>query len=197
MRKSSERHPLAVLRRIIGLSQQEFGKLVGLSESTIAKIESLTLDLSTENALHIQNETGCSAAWLSSGKPNTKPIAAIYAPDEEELLEEIDLDEPKEYTLASFQYVRTLRKRGLSVEPVDDPNDYMIAESIQELLRSCYRATRLGQKNLAQMELYKLVRTFTKEFGISDPWDEGFPEYLGQVLDSVVHITNVDNRPDY
>jgi len=75
MRHSSLRHPVAVVRKIIGLSQPEFSRLAGIAESTLAKIESLRLPLSKQNAIRIADETGVSMRWLLKGNPQDPPPA--------------------------------------------------------------------------------------------------------------------------
>jgi transcriptional regulator with XRE-family HTH domain len=75
MRHSSLRHPVAVVRKIIALSQPEFSRLAGIAESTLAKIESLRLPLSKQNAIRIADETGVSARWLLKGNPQDPPPA--------------------------------------------------------------------------------------------------------------------------
>jgi transcriptional regulator with XRE-family HTH domain len=75
MRRSSLRHPVAALRAIIGLAQPEFAKLVGIAESTLAKIESLRLPLSKENAIRISDAVGVSMGWLLQSDPGAPPAA--------------------------------------------------------------------------------------------------------------------------
>jgi hypothetical protein len=75
MRRSSLRHPVALVRKIVGLAQPNFAKLVGIAESTLAKIESLHLPLSKENAIRITDETGVSMRWLLAGQTHELPTA--------------------------------------------------------------------------------------------------------------------------
>jgi transcriptional regulator with XRE-family HTH domain len=192
MRKSSERHPLAVLRRIIGMNQPEFAEMVGLSESTIAKIESLRLPLSPENAILIASQTGCSSTWLAAGDPEAPPRATFSITEEGEEPEPNDRYSSYPFTLETFQYVRALRQKGGMIEGVEDPAYMVVADSIQELLRALHRATKAGKTEYAHIKLYNLVQSMTKDLGASDPWDDDFVDYLEQVLDSVVELTRID-----
>jgi transcriptional regulator with XRE-family HTH domain len=63
----------AVLRRMLGLSVEDFGKLIGKSVSTVTKLETETLPLSEETAYRISVETGVSMDWLMVGNPREKP----------------------------------------------------------------------------------------------------------------------------
>jgi hypothetical protein len=73
MRHSSLRHPVAVVRRIAGMPQPAFAKIVLIPQGTLAKIESCHLPLSEENARRISDNTGVSAAWLLSGDVDEAP----------------------------------------------------------------------------------------------------------------------------
>ena len=195
MRKSSERHPLAVLRRIIGLNHPQFAKLVGLAESTVAKIESLRLPLSTENALLIEAQTGCSAQWLSAGDPKAPPCAFVPVPDDKGEVKEYNKFDYHPFTLETFQWVRSRREAGLPVEPDEDPKEFVIAECIQEILRACHKAKKDGKRNYAQVKLYQLAHAFVSELGSTDPWEDDFLEYQIRVLDSSLHLTSIDRTP--
>lgn len=74
MRQSPLRHPLAVLRQLIGLRQDELGQLCDCSARTIQAVELLKLPLSESLALRIAQATGVSVGWLLDGKPEEPPI---------------------------------------------------------------------------------------------------------------------------
>jgi transcriptional regulator with XRE-family HTH domain len=88
MRHSPLRHPLAVLRQIIGLGQKELAQRVGKSTSTIQAIELGKLKLSEDLAAKIEEQTGVNSLWLLYGDP-TNPIknksGARYRKDDYEL----------------------------------------------------------------------------------------------------------------
>ena len=88
MRPSPLRHPVAVLRNLIGLGQKELAQLVGKSASTIQAIELGKLRLSEELAAKIEQETGVSSDWLLAGdvnRPIENAIGASYLKDDYEL----------------------------------------------------------------------------------------------------------------
>jgi hypothetical protein len=68
----------------------------------------------------------------------------------------------------------------------------VVADSLQELLRALHKATKNGKVGYAHVKLFNLVQAMTKDLGASDPWDDDFSDYLGQVLDSIVHLTKID-----
>jgi transcriptional regulator with XRE-family HTH domain len=88
MRPSPLRHPLALLRQVIGTSQKELADVLGKSAATVQAIELRKLALSEDLAAKIENETGVSADWLLAGDV-TRPIenssGAIYLKDDYEL----------------------------------------------------------------------------------------------------------------
>jgi len=191
MRKSSERHPLAILRRIIGLSQPEFAELTGISESTVAKIESLRLPLSEENALLIESETGCSAQWLKTGDVTQPPVTSFSVNKVKDGEKDWFTDKP--FTLEVFQWHRASKQAGLSVEEAGDDRNLVLASAIQDLIRACHSADKNGKRNYAELKLYNMVQAMSRELGATDPWNEEFSEYLGKVLDSVVFINQYDS----
>src|SRR5580765_809417 len=81
MRPSPLRHPLAVLRTTIGLTQKELAGLTGRAARTIQSIELGHLPLSEELALRIAQETGVDESWLLAGDPSVppQPGAALLA----------------------------------------------------------------------------------------------------------------------
>lgn len=72
-RPSSLRHPLAVLRKILEMSQQDFAELVNCSVATIQSVELGRLRLSLALAERIRDATGISVNWLIRGNPSDPP----------------------------------------------------------------------------------------------------------------------------
>ena len=88
MRPSPFRHPLAVLRQTIGISQKELADIIGRSTSAIQAIELRKLNLSEDLAAKIENETGASADWLLAGdvnRPIENSLGASYLKEDYEL----------------------------------------------------------------------------------------------------------------
>src|SRR6185295_16888592 len=73
MRPSPLKHPLAVLRTTIGLTQKEMAELTGRAARTIQAVELSKLPLSEELALRIAKETGVDESWLLAGDTNVPP----------------------------------------------------------------------------------------------------------------------------
>ena len=65
--------PVAVLRQMLGLSVEDFGKLIGKSLSTVTKLDNGALPLSEETAHTVSLETGVSMHWLLEGNPAEDP----------------------------------------------------------------------------------------------------------------------------
>ena len=69
------RHPLAVLRQILGMSQAQLGELCGHSGRTIQAVELGKLALSEGLSYRIAQATGVSVEWLLNGDPTAPPKA--------------------------------------------------------------------------------------------------------------------------
>ena len=79
MRVSPLRHPLAILRKTIRLTQKEMADLVQRSARTIQAIELDQLPLSEELARLIAQATGIDAGWLLEKNPATPPRKGLTA----------------------------------------------------------------------------------------------------------------------
>lgn len=79
MRLSPLRHPLAVLRTTIGLTQKEMADLVQRSTRTIQAVELGQLPLSEDLAKAIAEATGVDQGWLLENNPKTPPRKGITA----------------------------------------------------------------------------------------------------------------------
>ncbi|MEI6197757.1 MAG: helix-turn-helix transcriptional regulator, partial [Verrucomicrobiota bacterium] len=77
MQRSPLLHPLAILRKIIGLTQKEMGDLVNRAARTIQSIELNKLPLTEELALRIAEATGVDEAWLFAGDPSVLPEKGV------------------------------------------------------------------------------------------------------------------------
>jgi transcriptional regulator with XRE-family HTH domain len=91
---SREKTTVAVLRKVLGLSVEEFGQLIGKSLSTVTKLEVGLLKLSVETAIKISNETGVDLQWLMASEPkedaySTDPVTESKEPYTKELFERI------------------------------------------------------------------------------------------------------------
>jgi len=74
MRKSQQKTPIAVIRSIIGMSAQEFAKLIGRTVHTVKSLESGRLPLSEDLAMQISGETGVLVESLLDYNPDYPPM---------------------------------------------------------------------------------------------------------------------------
>ena len=98
MRNSPLRHPLAIFRTTIGLTQKELGALVNRAARTIQSIELGHLPLTEELALRLAEATGVDEAWLFAGNPQTPPPKGLT-------LRQLGRSQG-EYTKADYEYHR-------------------------------------------------------------------------------------------
>lgn len=80
MRPSPYRHPIAILRREIGLLQKELASLVARSPRTLQSIELLKAPLTMSLAEEISRQTGVNAEWLMKGDIDIPPYDTSGAP---------------------------------------------------------------------------------------------------------------------
>jgi transcriptional regulator with XRE-family HTH domain len=162
MRPSPLRHPLAVLRQTIGISQKELAELVGKSISAIQAIELKKLDLSKELALTISLETGCSLRWLLDGDPSVPPSVDDAQP--------VFSEEDRKFSKATFERQRAYRAAGKS-----GPSErfFFFGHAGAKLTAIELAARDHPDRNLASYRIWKFLGGLEKEFGISrDCFDE-------------------------
>ena len=82
-----ERHPLAVLRRLLCKTQPEMAALLGCAVVTVQFIEANRLKLSEKLAQTISRKTAISPAWLLKGDPLAAPLDTAGAPYTRETFE--------------------------------------------------------------------------------------------------------------
>ncbi len=113
MRPSPLRHPLAVLRQIIDVTQQQVADLAECSRPTIQAIELRKLDLSENLAQRIAYQTGICPSWLLAGDVAHPPTCGSGPPFTKETFETeqaslkrpaIRLGELEAIRLASYDY---------------------------------------------------------------------------------------------
>jgi transcriptional regulator with XRE-family HTH domain len=80
MKPSPLRHPLAILRTMIGLNQTEMADLCGCSSQSIQSVELLRMRLSGKLATKISKATGISLEWLMDGNCEAPPTKAAFFP---------------------------------------------------------------------------------------------------------------------
>ena len=153
MRPSPLRHPLAVLRQIIGISQGELAVLVGKSRATIQAVELRKLNLSEELGIKIALETGVSLRWLLDGDPAVAPwVESLLGPG------------AQQFTRESFERCRARRAigEGPEMQPLVFP------EITAARFIAIYEAAlEHPDRNLATYRISKFLEALEKEFGIS------------------------------
>jgi transcriptional regulator with XRE-family HTH domain len=78
--KSTLSTVVAVVRKEIGLSADEFGRLIGKPIGTVKKLEAGTLKLSERTARDISEKTGVAMGWLLDGEVQVPPVNAFGRP---------------------------------------------------------------------------------------------------------------------
>ena len=153
MRPSPLRHPLAVLRQIVGITQKELANLVGKSAATIQAIELGKLALSEELALKIALETGVAMKWLLDGNPSIAPFR-----------EDRLIHEPGDFSKAAFERRRAERAVGESgsIHLIHIP-----AASGARLTAIEGAARDNPDWKIAHYRISKFLESLEKEFGLS------------------------------
>ena len=80
MKPSPLRHPLAILRTMIGLNQTEMAELCGCSSQSIQSVELLRMRLTVKMATKISKATAISLEWLLDGAPEAPARKDPYVP---------------------------------------------------------------------------------------------------------------------
>ena len=88
MRPSPQRHTLAVLRNISGMTQKEMAAILECSTPTIQAVELGRLNLSDKLAGLVSHKTGINLAWLLTNDVNQPPVDVDGAPYTKALFED-------------------------------------------------------------------------------------------------------------
>jgi len=155
--RSKRKTTVAVLRQVLGLSVEEFAKLIGKSATTINSLETGRLKLAEETAFKIQEETGVEMEWLLKAAPKEKPYVLSFE----------DHQRRKPYTKDLFEQTQSLKGRKSYYS--DEPAHHLItAISIVSDWISVYTAAEeAGRGYLATylmcQFLDQLVERMTKD----------------------------------
>ena len=153
MRRSPLRHPIAVLRQVLGLGQKEFAELVGRSTPTIQAIELGKLKLSETLAAKIEEQTGVNSYWLLDGDVN-RPIengsGATYGKDDYELAQ------------ARLSPLPKGNDKGASATPFTLGQFY--ADKFAGILAAAHRL-KPSMINVAQFRLWECLEELEEKFG--------------------------------
>ncbi len=149
MKRSPERHPLAVLRLKLGLLQKELANLVGCSPSTIQSIElnSGRLKLSEKLAERISSETGVNLSWLMNDEVKEPIIDRREQPYTNEIFEIFQAEKRRPKTslidYSQAEYALEPAMRGIAACLVAGFKQeklsitiYRLDKAVNELMRS-------------------------------------------------------------
>jgi DNA-binding XRE family transcriptional regulator len=153
MRRSPQRHTLAVLRILVGLTQKEMAAMLNYSKPTIQAIELGKLQMSEKLAGLTALKTGINLAWLLDNKTSKPPIDHHGKP----------------YTIDTFENAQA----SINVIKTDgiighDAASLCARVNLERLLALILRAYKNDDVALCA---YKLAKTFDKleaEYGVTD-----------------------------
>jgi transcriptional regulator with XRE-family HTH domain len=187
MRPSPRRHPLAVLRLALGLTQKEMADLAGTAMITIQSIESGKRPLKEKLAEHIAAVTGVQLYWLLGGDPKA-PIMA-------------ENGEP--YTRELFESNRRLLFDRKHSKQRHEAEFAFIPEALGLFLVNAYSILRHGHsKHRLAWTIYKLqtaVDSVANELGTDESLDAKIDQLtldhptVGK-LDAAVHLVKRSHR---
>jgi transcriptional regulator with XRE-family HTH domain len=162
MTRTTKQTPIAVLRFVIGVKDQEFAEILGCSVHTINSLECRDrLKLSAEMARRISHETGVAISWLLAGDVSEPPVTSEGAP----------------FTRESFE-----RRQSLKIYD-DRPHPMFFSWEFLQLA-GLLRATLDGAKkredyHLTAYRVGKFLEKLAAECGVDDK--EARPKDSGEI----------------
>ncbi len=156
--RSKRRTTVAVLRQILGISVEEFAKLIGKSAATVNSLETGRLKLSEETAFKIQEQTGVEMEWLLNAGPREKPYVLSFEGPERR----------KPYTKELFEQIQS--SKGRKSYYLEDPKHHLIpAISIVSDWLSVYtKAEQNGRGDLATYLMCQFLDQLVERMGGND-----------------------------
>lgn len=162
-RPSPFKHPLAVLRTILGLSQEELGNEIGLARRTVQAIELGNLRLTEENALKIEKATGVAMDWLLAGDATAVPYVDgdVFggAPGK------------RKYTKDDFDQIQASKNSDFEpVYPKETPSDVHIAAlaTTGDWFPIFSAANKAGKADIAAYFMRKFLEDMKERFGCDE-----------------------------
>lgn len=183
-RVSASNHPVAVLRKDLGLLQKEFAEIVGCSLATIQSVELGRLELSQKLAARISERTGVSMEWLLRGKAK-RPIPAAESMGYHFV----------EYSRNHFDLAQS---RGLPAI-ADSELDWIFKIGKNDLEAVFRSARELGPESAKicfhriSSGLDALAKSLEEEFGSDNDFARG--SYVALVREFLGNSTNSDEEP--
>jgi transcriptional regulator with XRE-family HTH domain len=156
--KSKRSTTVAVLRQDLGLSVEEFAKLIDKSVATINSLETGRLNLSEETAFKIQQQTGVEMEWLLKAGPREKPYVLSFE----------GYGARKPYTKELFEQIQS--SKGRKSYYLEGPQHHLIpAISIVSDWISVYTAAeQTGRGDLAAYLMCQFLDQLVERMGKND-----------------------------
>ena len=139
---------------MLGLSIEDFAKLIEKSPSTVNSLESGRLALSGDTAFKIALETGVALDWLLKGDPEQEPYVKLREGAE------------REYTLAEFQKYRATRFEPIELR--DEVKLILAFDTICPWISVFFKAAKNGQAELARWLMQEQIEKLADRFGKDD-----------------------------
>src|SRR6266851_1295882 len=149
MRPSALRHPLAVLRQIINLTQKEMSDLAGCSCATVQAVELEKLKLSEKLAQRISYQTGVDPGWLLANDVAREPTRGDGTP----------------FTKESFEMARASLTRSAIRLGELEAIRLQIITAVERLTANCSNAYKADRVWLWTYKLEEILEAMEKEFG--------------------------------
>lgn len=156
MRLSLLKHPLAVLRTMLGLGQKEMADLVKKSPRTIQAIELGQLKLGEDLARDIAFQTGAGLGWLLRGDPSKPPI---------------DNFRGRPYTRKVFEEQQAMLQTPMGATRNDEDHVVVALEYLLWYMGDgLLEAIMQDKLDLFHYKVGTALRDINKEFGANQRW---------------------------
>jgi len=149
MRPSPQRHPLAVLRLMIGFTQKEMASLLKCSCPTIQAIELGKLKMSERLAQEIVQTTGVSLEWLLKADPQAPPVSENNEP----------------YSVTIFERTQANLTRKFTDETDPDFSSEFLAWCMLGTASMMLAAIQEDRYVLFRYKMRRTLETLEEEFG--------------------------------
>ena len=170
-RPPTKSSPVRELREeILQLSQEQFGKLIGVSKSTIEKIENQKLNLSRDLILKIRHQTGCVVPPLIRGVQSKKIFNFDLKPftreDYQEYLENnqttlINLDDNIEAAKAALEFLLRSANRTKKIRPLLEEFERFVSKRFEDFGLQPYFAGLLKENfEIPSLEECTMINNF-------------------------------------
>jgi transcriptional regulator with XRE-family HTH domain len=153
--QSQRKTTVAVLRQFLGLSVEEFARLIGKSVTTVNSLESGRLKLSEETAHTIARETGVEMIWLLKGRPKDKPY----------VFDELTGADRRLYTKEDYEIAQARKQK--EPFPKFDPDRLILngLGSVLSWLPIYAKAQQDGKGYLAHYLMHQCLQELAKRLG--------------------------------